>query len=208
MYHLINENAALVIDSIDQKHIESYDYLMANLGSCHTEDYQKRFKYFWKINLARANKEFVDFYFEMLQELYQGADFDVEHIASELYRIPLNNSGRNTLQFSFSTKMLHMVNPNLPIYDSMVRDFYFFKEPNSKLSIDIRLEQVVGFYDFLKAEYSRILKEALLEETIQLFIEKRKPAHFTKEKIIDTVIWGFVACLNGGALVVNKMSYR
>jgi hypothetical protein len=36
-----------------------------------------------------------------------------------------------TLQFSFPSKLCHMVNPRFPIYDSNVRRFYLYQEPPS-----------------------------------------------------------------------------
>lgn len=208
MYTLINKNAALIVTSIDQKHIDDYDFLIANKASCNAIDYQKAFKSFWKLNVARPNADFVASYFELLNQLCGGADFSLQEIALKLYKTPLNSNRTNTLQFSFSTKMLHIIHPKLPIYDSMVRDFYFFKEPNRNWPIKARLEGFINFYDFLIREYHRILKEKLLEETIQLFREQKKPLCFTNEKIVDTIIWSFVACLNKGAIVDRNISYQ
>ncbi|MFK7799687.1 MAG: hypothetical protein AB8E82_19695 [Aureispira sp.] len=207
MYTLINKNAALVIDSIAQKHVEDYDFLIANIGSCNTVNYQKKFKHFWKINVARPNQKFVNYYFNLLHQLLEGEDFLLQDIALKLYKTKLNSRGTHTLQFSLSTKMLHVVNTKLPIYDSMVRDFYFFKEPNKEQPIETRLKPFMDFYNFLSTEYDRILKEHLLEETIQLFIEKRKPSHFTNEKIIDTIIWGFVNCLKKRYFINPNFKY-
>ena len=103
---------------------------------------------------------------------------------SDIYKIPTNKSGRQSLQISFATKLLHMVNPTTPIYDSMVAAFYFFDEPGRKQPLQ------------------------LLSPAIQSFRRRFSPQHFTDEKVIDSLLWAFVSLLRNGAVVQGTVVYR
>ena len=64
------------------------------------------------------------------------------------------------------------------------------------------------FHSFLAEEYARVLKGGLLNVAIQEFRLRLKPQHFTDEKIVDSLIWAFVALLRKGALPKGKIAYR
>jgi hypothetical protein len=44
-------------------------------------------------------------------------------IVQTLYVASTRQDGRKTVQFSFATKLLHIADPSLPIYDSLVAEF-------------------------------------------------------------------------------------
>jgi len=86
-----------------------------------------------------------------------------------LYEVPSNKTGRKTLQFSFASKLLHTLDPHKPIYDSHVKTFYRFSAPYSTRSFESRLQSLLTFYDFLRAEYEKVLGDGLLQEPICRF---------------------------------------
>jgi hypothetical protein len=100
-----------------------------------------------------------------------------------------------------------MTNRHLPIYDSQVARFYFFQEPSRELALQERINGFVALHDFLIEEYARVLKYGLLTSSIQEFRLRLKPQHFTDEKIVDSLIWAFVALLRKGALPKGQIAY-
>jgi hypothetical protein len=104
-----------------------------------------------------------------------------------------------------------MTNQHLPIYSSEVAAFYFFVEPeiNPKDPNDLqrRISVFVTFHDFLKQEYARVLQNNLLTTAIQEFRLRLNPQLFTDEKIVDSLIWAFVAFLWNGALPNGQIIY-
>jgi hypothetical protein len=100
-----------------------------------------------------------------------------------------------------------MTNPRLPIYDSMVADFYFYDSPANKQPLAQRIKHLVSFHDFLTSEYARILRLGLLSPAIQMFRQQFNPLHFTDEKIIDSLIWAFVSQLKNGGLPHGRIIY-
>ena len=137
MYHFINAQIDFIIESFDVDHIRKYDWLVEHLYQVRNEQFQKEYRIFWRMNAARLSQNFCDKYFEILQDKQQD-QLDFKGIVYSLYNVPSNSKGKKSLQFSFCTKLAHMVNQNLPIYDSLISEFYFF-EPNVRMELDDRI---------------------------------------------------------------------
>jgi hypothetical protein len=134
-------------------------------------------------------------------------------LAPNLHAASTNSKGRQSLQFSFTTKLLHMTNQHLPIYDSQVAAFYFFQEPDIKdpkdpQDLQRRIATLVTFHDFLRQEYRRVLQNNLLAPAIQEFRVRLSSQHFTDEKIVDSLIWAFVGLVWKGALQKGQIAYH
>jgi len=205
MYHVINSHIDQVLAQISRGHVAEYDYLHANRHNLVDIDYQRRFKIFWAMNAARLSEPFCSHYFDLLKEVLVSRR-DIKEIAGILNQVPTNANGKS-LQFSFASKLLHMVDSRTPIYDSMVTNFFFYEEPNNKRPVEQRIGELAGFHRFLVAEYRRILDNDLLGASILKFREVLNPKTFTDEKIIDSLIWGFVSIQKGGAASRKEIVY-
>jgi hypothetical protein len=102
--------------------------------------------------------------------------------------------------------MAHMLQPNWPVYDSLVAKFYFL--PEAKGTFDEKLKSLLSSYGFLVAEYERVLREGMLVPAIDAFRARFDvDGTFTEVKIIDTLIWRFAAMLNDGGLKSGIICY-
>jgi hypothetical protein len=207
MYNLINSNIHPILQQIQRDWVNEYDWLVSNLPDCDQPAYQRRYKVFWRLNAARLHDNFCKAYFQALQSA-RSIPPDLSNLTLALHATPTHGSGRRSLQFSFASKLLHMVSPSLPIYDSLVAAFYFYEEQNRKLLLQQRVASLVGFHNFLSSEYERILTHKLLGPSIAAFRNHFNPLHFTDEKIIDSLIWGYVSILKRGAVVEGQVSYQ
>lgn len=212
MYDLINQFAQTVAGTIPPEHVTDYEWLLQNVGQASTPDYQRRYRRFWGMGVALLSSTFYTTYFGALKASI-GQTPTLNSIAQSLHAASTNSKGRQSLQFSFATKLLHMTNPRLPIYSSEVAAFYFFQEPEVKDRTDPkdlrrRIQATVTFHDFLKQEYARVLQNKLLAASIQEFRLRLKPKLFTDEKIVDSLIWAFAAFLWNGALPSRQITYR
>jgi hypothetical protein len=79
--------------------------------------------------------------------------------------------------------------------------------PSPDKELRERIGRFVAFYDFLKREYARVLDEKLLATAIRTFRSRFTSSHFTDEKVIDSLIWGFVDLSNKDALINNQIAY-
>jgi hypothetical protein len=100
-----------------------------------------------------------------------------------------------------------MKNRQLPIYDSQIAAFYFFREPARTLSLENRISQPESFHGFLRSGYARILANDLLAASITAFRAAFLPVYFTDQKIIDSLIWAFVSRLRNGATREGSVIY-
>ena len=199
-YDEINNNIDQILQKISHEHVEKYDWLVQNINLVAEHEYQIRYKTFWRLNGAGLSQQYCHAYF---QYLINGADNNgvlLNTLAFELYQIPINTD-RQALQFSFCTKLCHMLNRHLPIYDSMITTFYNFRAPGTNLPVQQRIAQLIEFHQFLVSEYQRVLHNGFLAESIQAFRQHFNPQHFTDVKVIDTLIWASSHRENGNGMI-------
>ncbi|MDA0241796.1 MAG: hypothetical protein OT477_00120 [Chloroflexi bacterium] len=207
MYQLIQENTREVLLHISHKHISTYDWLIQHSHQPQDTNFQTLFRIFWGMNAARLGSPYYAKYFTLLQ-VAMSTEIELETVVRQLYEVPVNKREQKALQFSFATKLLHTRFPNLPIYDRQVADFYFFNPPSSdSKAFDERIHQLMGFYKFLETEYARVLDLGLLEKSIAGFRAYFQPKQFTDQKIIDSLIWGFVSLLKRGEVTQGRIRY-
>lgn len=206
MYSLINENISDILKFIERDHVLKYDWLIENIHRIESPNYQTSYKTFWRLHGAGLSSEYCSIYFQFLKK-HLKEPITIKKLLKSLFSKPVNSSGRKSLQFSFITKMLHMADRHLPIYDSLISSFFFF-EPNRRLSFEERVDELTSFYEFLSFEYHRILKNSLLQESIETFRERFEPIHFTDEKIIDSLIWAFTSYGFNGAVINKNVVFR
>ena len=199
MYLLINKYIEQLLEGLNQElAIQPYINLRRILYETDVSqniEFQANYKSYWKMIRWITNEDFYNEYFRLMEELKNQENqenLSVEVVVRHLYIFPTDNNGELKLQFSFSSKLVHIIKPSLPIYDSRVSDFYFL--PDIEGDIDERIEIFISSYNFLVKEYARILQAGLLNEAIEHF---RKHFHiqneYTDVRTIDTLIWRFVS---------------
>lgn len=207
MYHLINNHIDEILHSIGQDHIRDYDYLIDNIERVESPTYQATYKNYWRLNAARLSEDFCRVYFNLLQVALRDGMPQIPELVMELYQTPTHQNGQKSLQFSFSTKLCHMIDRQIPMYDSRIRAFYFFVEPDRKLELRQRVNRYMHFHNFLTGEYRRVLDNGLLSQSIQRFRQHFRPRYFTDVKIIDSLIWAFTSLMESGGTTYGIITY-
>ena len=132
MYTTINKNIDKLLKLIDPvKDIGNYIWLLENIRNTDVtvdKGFQIIYQDYWGLTNAGLSSAFIAAYFKHLQFLKMNPRIiDVKTVATTLYGIPTHIDGSKSLQFSFASKMVHMLCPNLPIYDHMLEMFSFFR---------------------------------------------------------------------------------
>ncbi len=206
MYDLINAHIDTILkQKIIPSHVNDYSCLIQNLSQITGSQFQKKYRGFWVMRFPC--QAYCQIYFQTLQAAMTNPP-TLNVLAENLYNTPSRKDGSLTLEFSFATKLLHMINPQTPIYDSKVAAFYFFQEPNSKRPLQERIARFCAFHAFLIQEYQRVLQNGLLASSIRTFRQKFSLQNFTDEKVIDSLIWAYVVLLQDGALTKGQVIYR
>ena len=123
MYQMINNNISLLLDGINkQDHVAPYVRICSqyNNQESNTAEFKSTYRKFYQLNAAKLSAEFCDSYFELLEEHRNNVELNVEVIVNRLYELESNSKGTHAVHFSFATKLVHTVNNELPVYDSMV----------------------------------------------------------------------------------------
>ena len=192
MYKFINENAEAILEEAENTYkdglrgyVECYLKTLKweELNSANKKEYIRNYKKFYAMNAARLSSEFYNKYFGIL---CSGEEKKLDELIKD-------ESG--SIHFSFTTKLLHTLNQNLPIYDKYIAAFFLFPDWQDK---NAGKESICnGIYEFLKYEYQRIQKEKLLPKAIEIFktkvkqLDLKNAEKITDEKIIDFFIWQF-----------------
>ena len=203
MYTLINNNIQIFSQNTSlMQHFTEYLWLQqqyANTNIIQNEVYKNRYSIFWRLNQARLSQDFKNHYFELLQNIRNHNQQTISNIIDTLYEIRIN--GIRKIQFSFVTKLLHTMNNNLPIYDSLIKDFFFFSKINPNLEYEDKKHRLINQYNFLTSEYQRILENDLLISSINFVRDKCQLNELVTDiKIIDSIIWSFVKYLREGGV--------
>lgn len=209
MYDLINANIGIVLQAIDPiKTVGRYVSLIQNVSRVATPQYQTQYASYW--TMQYPDQAYRKVYFQTLQTalLTPLNPPNLSSLATSLYNTPANKKGQST-QFSFVTKLLHMVDHHSPLYDGNVAAFYLFPEPDSS-DPQKRIAAYLTFHSFLVREYGRILRHGLLSQPIQVFRQRfaQQQQHFTDERVIDVLIWAYAGLLQNSALISGQIMYR
>ena len=195
MYELINKHADQIVDAAGAEFISKYEWLCQNPTD---PKYEIEYRNFWAMGGAHLSIDFYPVYFDLLKSACEQANENpieqLTEVTRKLYEASKDSRGRKSIQFSFATKLIHTANSHLPIYDSMIAEFFFFQGP-AKEDVEGRIGEYVSFYKFLIEEYKRVLDNGLLAKAIELFRHNCTVHHWTDEKIIDSLIWAFVPLL-------------
>lgn len=206
MYDLIIANLATVLQTIPAKFVRDYVSLIQNVAQVASPYYQTQYADYWVMQYP--DQAYRKVYFQVLEKALQTPlkPPSLSDLATTLYRTPANKKGQSN-QFSFATKLLHMIDHHSPLYDSNVAAFYFFRVPNDAQK---RNAAYLGFHAFLCTEYARILQNGLLTQAMQSFRQRfaQEERHFTDERVIDVLIWAYAGLLRRGALVNGRIRYR
>ena len=144
--------------------------------------FQFVFRSYYGLDNAGLSDEIKSRFFELLAQ----KQTNLELILLELYEIP-TLKGKNTIQFSFATKLLHTIDNDKPLFDSNVE-----KSTNIKLrgsDKDTKIRSRIEAYESLEKLYAKLKEDDKTKKLISKFRLKFK---VNDEKISDTKVLDFI----------------
>lgn len=188
----INASAEQIIGSLQEESLAVYCFLheqWKSKSAVENKLFQFVFRSYYRLDNAGLTDDFKKKYFELL-EASRYRQPNIKDLCKELYEIK-NRKGLMSLQFSFVTKLANTVNASLPIYDSEVTKMYGYRAPLPSMPVDERIDHLMRFYAELSADYTKIISEGLLCETLQLFDKKfsKYSSMVSQSKKLDFIVW-------------------
>lgn len=182
-----------IIDELGAEAILVYLYLAdesakGNIDKNHV--FQFVYRSFYRIDNAGLTPDFKRRYFEILERHRDASDIDLAAIAHEL-RPFKSLRDRQTLQFSFITKLAATANPQYPIYDAKVAQVFGFSTPSyGGATFEERLQIYMQFYEWLRATYTALLQAGRLDGTLKALETRYAQARcIPRMKALDFIFW-------------------
>jgi hypothetical protein len=158
-------------------------------------NFQKKFNGFYKIR--QRSQEFYFSLYNFLEDNKKSNDLGYETVLRHF------KNKFNKLEVSFSSKLLATINPELPIWDSVVMDNLKLKKPGYNKTIDERLVASIEIYNKMILWYDEQLKSKVGKQMLKDFNDRIPEANITDLKKIDLILWQTRKGGNGSE-VLNK----
>lgn len=186
----IEDNHSAIIKNIEQESIDVYNFLKKEFNNPKAHEnylFQFVFRSFYRIDNAGLTPEFKKEFFNILEEYRKDIDLDYEEVLRKLYAFP-NLRDRNTLQFSFVTKMFNTIDDSMPIYDSKVAKMFSLSRPY-QTDFEVKLDKYLHQLYKIERGYKLMLEHNLLPKTLCAFDEKFTNNELSKMKKMDFIFW-------------------
>ena len=168
------ENIKQIINSPQMlRGINEYCFIMEMFEDDLNDDFfQKKYKNFYGMNRARLSPEFLEKYFEFMFK--NKNNNDIEFLEVYEYINTLNNQ-RNP---SFSSKLLHTINNEMPIYDR-----------NVLRNLNIHEQNPIEGYKKICEWYNTFKDTDQASQWVEEFDKVFPNIIISKTKKIDFILW-------------------
>ncbi len=185
---LLEQASKLVVE----KDVETYmrlRTLIREKPNGYESEFRDLFSRYYRFNSAGLTEEFKNRYFDHLFALDPMTDNKpYAEILLDLHQLP-DRRGRNTLQCSFVSKMVAILDESYPIYDKYIRGFFGIGVPELS-DVRFRIAGFVANLMLIRKTYGAWDKEPAFQNVI----ERLKEAHPALEtcsvqRQADFLIW-------------------
>ena len=164
------DNYADIIDNLKKINVADGDK---------AEEFQRKFTGFFKV---RRNADWRKFYYGLLEKNKNNSDVTFESILRSIYDVT------RRVEASFSSKMLAVIDPDMPIWDSIVLSKIRIIKPSKNPNSDKRLEETIKKYNELIKWYKDFKYTDAFVKKFDTSFSKYKDSFSTVKKI-DFLIW-------------------
>ncbi len=154
-------------------------HLFRDINVATNEEYQSLYRDFYRTNLALIRcKNFETEYFTVLERWKNSTYFDSKKIFDDVCDI------NGDCEISFGSKILHNLDTEYPIWDSVVtiQHFGFRQVPGNK-------EKTWNKYLNYKDAFERYVQSTEGQKIIDLFDKRFPDNHISDVKKVDFVLW-------------------
>jgi hypothetical protein len=188
------------VDILNDEPIDVYLFLQDRFDSSDNvrRDYvfQFLFRSYYRMDNAGLSDDFKTAYFDLLEMKRGSTDLDLKDICAELSRYKTKRQ-KQSLQFSFATKLAATVNVWHPIYDSLVAAVFEFRHPSHIKDFDKRLGRLVEFYGTLRETVTWLAHQEDFFEISRAVAKKvTNWSRVPKIKKVDFILWATGKAIN------------
>lgn len=171
-------------EKVLKKGLDKYINIMTTFKKINIADnleFQKTFRNFYKIS-HRINEFYIE-YFKYFEGIKNDTNIDFKTILTNI------NSFSGYLEMSFSSKILHTINPDYPIWDSVVTKGHFEIEAPKESSKYDRIIEAVKKYNMYKDKFYEFMNSTEGKKIITAFDNYFPDSKISDAKKIDFILW-------------------
>ncbi len=167
--------------------VDTYKDLMQDIQKggniVQNTEFQRKFNGFYKV---RRGEDWREKFYGLFEKFRRDENVDFPKIVTALQE-KTKQLETSQLETSFSSKMLHTLKPDMPIWDENVRKFFKLKEPEGDIDRAIRYyaDLVEKFNAFAESDSGRQCVEAF-DRLLPSFSD------ISRTKKVDFFIWASV----------------
>ncbi len=176
-----NYTEAEIISSLDRckkgvaKYIEIMD-LSHKVDVSTNPEFQRMFNGFYR--MRQKTKEYYSFFFSYMERMKANKNLEYKDVIEAIF------DKFNRKEKSFSSKLLHTINPEMAILDSIIiSNLEIIISPNASVN------SIISSYDNLNAELKAICDSIQGKKMINLFDSTFPNNSISDIKKIDFVLW-------------------
>ena len=177
-----------IISSISRESVDVYLWLKDEYKKGNVKDnlFQFVFRSFYGLdNAGLTNKQKMKYF-----ELLANKETNLETILHELYELPTLRR-KKSIQFSFTTKLLHTIDNSKPIFDKEVSAvIHKTRTGNNK---EEKIKSAKNLYAYLEDLYPKLIGDKKVQKVINKFRSKSEFGDDAKtisdQKVLDFLIW-------------------
>lgn len=144
-------------------------------------EFQRTFNDFFVMR-SRPGQYYEKFYAYLEQKKNTGTTF--EETLNYLY------GAEGRFEISFSSKLIHVINPNRPIWDKIVAVEHFrMRLPGYSVGIPARRKEIIQAYHEFCSRFYEALESGQGQAVLRLFNDKYPHTGFTDAKKLDFLLW-------------------
>jgi hypothetical protein len=180
MNYIDTETAKVTLPKI-QNGLNKYLHIMNSFDSCDVSnnvEFQKSFNGFYRIRQRRP--KFYKCYYDYMEQ-HKNTSLAFEDVVTYFY------NSLNRIESSFSSKLLATVNPNMPVWDSIVLNNLELKPPAYYKTN--RLQNIIELYSHIVNWYTEYLETQNSTDVLKVFDDIYPNTKLTHVKKIDLVLW-------------------
>jgi hypothetical protein len=142
--------------------------------------FRRKFNAYFRV---RRNPSWQKSFYSLFDTLWKSDKISFESIIRSLYE----KTGQ--VEPSFSSKMLHILNPEMPIWDQYVLKNLGFKTSLKGTPVE-KIKESVDVYDSITKFYFDYLNSKVGKAFIKEFnLQLPKYSHFSNIKKLDAILW-------------------
>ncbi|MCL2759526.1 MAG: hypothetical protein FWD22_04880 [Treponema sp.] len=143
------------------------------------KDFQRYFNDFFQ--MGRHNEEFYNEYYSYF-EFLKGSVPDFKDAMDAFYK----KIGK--VEASFISKMLHMLDNNLPIYDNNILKYFWIVKPTHSDDYKKRIQKAIVIYRRISQWYADFIPGEEGQKWLRLFDEQYPDSNISSVKKIDFIL--------------------